>query len=194
MIGGAVSLFSRNARVATFDDSMPDEVLAMAARDDAEAFALLYERYRAAIYAFVLARLANPADAEDVTSQVFTKALAAMPRYREGSFRGWLYQIARNAIVDYQRRATRDVPLEPDRYSVAMGQPVDERIDRVHLRTTIESALAGLTPLQRQVVSLRLHGLSTVQIAAKLGLSIGAVKSAQHRAFCTLESLLEERP
>ena len=73
---------------------------------DAEAFGALYDRYVDAVYRYVYYRVRNEAEAEDVTSEVFFKALRAMPRYRPRQpFLAWLYRIARNAVIDRSGRA-----------------------------------------------------------------------------------------
>lgn len=73
---------------------------------DSEAFAVLYDRYVQMVYRFAYARLHNAAAAEDVTADVFMKALRGLTGYREQGrpFSCWLYQIARNAVADYYRR------------------------------------------------------------------------------------------
>ena len=71
---------------------------------DPSAFAPLYRRYVRSIYAFCYQRLGSKELAEDATSQVFANSLASLPRYRFGSFRGWLYAIARNVVTDERRR------------------------------------------------------------------------------------------
>ncbi|MGN6483098.1 MAG: RNA polymerase sigma factor, partial [Thermomicrobiales bacterium] len=90
-----------------------DHDLVQAARGGSgEAFDALYRRYAGEIEGFIAARVTDPELAADLTSQVFTKAFAALPRYQAGSFRGWLYAIARNAITDTWRRQRPTAPLE----------------------------------------------------------------------------------
>jgi DNA-directed RNA polymerase specialized sigma24 family protein len=68
-----------------------DNDLAALARRDPEAFGLLYDRYVDPVFAYCWRRLGKREDAEDATQQVFAKALSAIPRYREASFRSWLF-------------------------------------------------------------------------------------------------------
>lgn len=82
---------------------LSDEQLAARAQHDPNAFAPLYQRYVRPIYAFCFQRLGTRELAEDATSQTFVKALAALPGYRAGSFRAWLYTIAHNVVIDVHR-------------------------------------------------------------------------------------------
>ena len=90
-----------------------DEELALAARSDAAAFGLLYERHRLAVFRYARTRTASEDDAVELTAVAFERALAAMPRYRPtgGGFLAWLLRIARNAAIDAGRRAFA-VPLD----------------------------------------------------------------------------------
>ena len=86
----------------------PDEdapLIARARAGEAAAFGALYDRYVEAVYRYVFYRVRETAEAEDVTSEVFMKALRAMPRYETRQpFLAWLYRIARNAVIDRARR------------------------------------------------------------------------------------------
>jgi len=98
MAGGMVTM-------QTGDDGISDEEIVARAEHDPRHFAPLYRRYAKPIHAFVLRRTGDPEQAADITSQVFTRALAALPRYRTGPFRGWIYAIARNVVIDSRRSA-----------------------------------------------------------------------------------------
>src|SRR6266516_7631689 len=83
----------------------PDAELVAAARAEPGAFLALYDRYFERVLAYARLRIRDAATCEDVTSHVFTTALAQLPRFRgEGSFAGWLFRIARNAVNDVQRK------------------------------------------------------------------------------------------
>src|SRR5919204_3843210 len=87
----------------------PDAALVAAAREEPRMFLALYDRYFDRVLGYVRLRIRDAATCEDVTSHVFTTALAQLPRFRgEGSFGGWLFQIARNAVRDAQRRPELD--------------------------------------------------------------------------------------
>lgn len=173
----------------------PDEdALVAQARLDPAAFAPLYAGYLGPVYRYCYARLGTKERAEDATSLVFARALAALPRYqpgdRPGAFRSWLFTIAHHAVTDEFRRAA-NVPLPLDA-TVEIPDAAPSPEDHVlaadahrHLRRL----LADLPPDQRRVVELRLAGLSDQEIADVLGRSHGAVRTSQWRAVARLRRL-----
>src|ERR1700752_1940100 len=84
-----------------------------ASKGEAAAVGLLYDRHVDAIYRYVYYRVRDDAEAEDLTSDVFMRALKAMPRYEpRQAFLAWLYRIARNAVIDRARRGKSQVSYE----------------------------------------------------------------------------------
>lgn len=157
------------------------------AKEDREAFGVLYKRYIREIRGFIRSRTGrDDAVADDITSMVFTKALTALPRYTKGPFRGWLYQIARNTIIDEYRRRRPDGSIDeigdvPD----DVDDPLDHAVASDAARR-LHEAILTLRPAQREIVRLRLHGLSIAEIASRLEMTEDGVKSAQRRAFIAL--------
>jgi RNA polymerase sigma-70 factor (ECF subfamily) len=174
----------------TAEASDRDAELVARARRDRQAFAALYDRYLDAIYRFCYVRLGSREAAEDATSLVFTKAMDALPAYRGGAFRSWLFAIAHNAVAD-AHRATR--PVEPIEAAETIADPTpapDELALRHDAGRTVRASLQHLSPEQRAVVELRLAGLTGPEIASALGKSHAAVRIAQFRAFATLRDVL----
>lgn len=173
--------------------SIPDDELVRRAQADPETFGLLYTRYTREIHGFILSRVGGNVDvAQDLTSQVFTRAFTALPRFQTGTFRGWIYQIARNAVIDSYRRQRPTAPLTDAEYVTADQQALDDHVIAEDARAQLHSALAELKPVQREIVMLRLQGLTGVEIAARLGMHPDAVKSAQYRAFTKLRTHLQD--
>jgi RNA polymerase sigma-70 factor (ECF subfamily) len=170
-----------------------EDLIARAARHDADAFGALYERYLALIYRYVFYRVDDVAEAEDLTEQVFLKAWEALGHYqkRKVPFSAWLYRIAHNVIVDRHRTRKEILPLEGQLLRDATGGPED----RLDWRETIEAvayALSQLTPLHRQVLMLRfISGFSHAETARVLERSEEAVRVLQHRALAALRELLD---
>jgi RNA polymerase sigma-70 factor, ECF subfamily len=169
-----------------------DATLVAAAQLDRRAFAPLYLRYVDPVYRYCLRWLGAKEVAEDVTAQVFARAMDALPRYRtdSSSFRSWLFAIAHNALVDTQRarRPTGSLMLAalvPD----GRPGPEDQALAAEEQRT-VRDLLAGLAPEQRRVLELRLAGLTTNEIASALGRSPEAVRMTQSRAAARLRDLL----
>lgn len=172
-------------------DETPDEEMVERAQRDPRHFAPLYQRYAGAIHAFVLRRTGDPEQAADLTSLVFTRALAALPRYRNGPFRGWIYAIARNVVIDSRRRARPVVPMASAELIASGEIPLDEQAVANESRATLMAALDTLTGTQRRIVMLRLNGLTGREVADELGMSYAAMKSAQYRAFTRLREHLD---
>jgi RNA polymerase sigma-70 factor, ECF subfamily len=166
---------------------LSDQALVERAQRDPAAFEPLYDRYLDPIYAYCYRRLGTRELAEDATSQVFLQALAALPRFRAHSFRAWLYTIAHNVVVDLHR-ARPALPLIDD--ASLDGLVDDGRIDWRTSELDVRRLLAQLTPEQRDVVELRLSGMTGPEIADVLGRSRGAVRALQFRAYQHLRALL----
>lgn len=171
-----------------------DAALVASAQRDYAAFGPLYDRYAEPVYRYCYRRMGSHEAAADATSQTFLKALAALPRYRAGSFRGWLFAIAANVVTDVHRR--RGVGLftsDPSLVEAVVDRaPGPEAVAlAAEERQSVGDLLARLTPEQRHVVELRLAGLTGPEIATALGISIAAVRSSQFRAYTRLRRWLE---
>jgi RNA polymerase sigma-70 factor (ECF subfamily) len=174
------------------EPEMSDEALVALTRIDPTAFALLYRRYAPAVFQYCDRCLGDRPAAEDVTSAVFMRALAAFPAYRDrgGSFRSWLFAIAHNAIID-ARRARRPIESLDRVIDLADRAASPEDLALLALeRRDITGLLARLSPDQRAVLELRLQDLSDKEIAEALGRSPGAVRTVQYRAVQRLRALL----
>lgn len=176
--------------------SADDGALVARAKRDRRDFALLYDRYVDPIYRYCYRRLGTPEAAEDATSLVFTKALAALPRYREDgpSFRSWLFAIAHNTIADDLRSRIHraDQPLAAATEIVDSAPTPEDLALVAEASRTVRALLTRLTADQARILELRLAGLSGPEVAHALGRSPGSVKVAQFRAFARLRELLAE--
>jgi len=156
--------------------------LVEAAQSDPAKFDALYELHFERIYGFVASRTHDRSTAEDVTSEVFYKALASLPNYewRGVSFAAWLLRIAANAVVDRARRASRERPLSDD-----PGEPgVDLDLRVIEYRGRLFRLVNELPEAQRRVVYERfVEQRSIREIAGRLSKSEGAVKQLQLRAL-----------
>jgi RNA polymerase sigma-70 factor, ECF subfamily len=168
-----------------------------ASKGESAAFGLLYDKHVAAIYRYVYYRVRDDAEAEDLTSDVFVRALKAMPRYEpRQAFLAWLYRIARNAVIDRARRGNRQVSFEDALEHPGADQIVEPDAELLaHSDSaTLRGALAKLTPLQQEVVVLRyLEGYSTLEIARIVGKREGTVRGIQFRAIGALRQMIPSR-
>ncbi|HEY6204344.1 MAG TPA: RNA polymerase sigma factor [Candidatus Limnocylindria bacterium] len=175
-----------------------DAALAVrASKGDPAAFGTLYDRHVSAVYRYVYYRVRDDAEAEDLTSDVFMKALRAIPRYEpRQAFLAWLYRIARNAVIDNVRRGGRQVSFEDALLHPEVHNVVDPDLEVLagSDKDTLRTALGQLTPLQQEVIVLRfLEGYSTDEIAKLIGKREGTVRGIQFRALGALRQLIPSR-
>ncbi|MGC4104847.1 MAG: sigma-70 family RNA polymerase sigma factor [Thermomicrobiales bacterium] len=167
-----------------------DDLVQRVQNGDDEAFATLFTRYHHELRGFILARTGDPSAADDITNDVFAKVYRAIDRYHGGSFRGWIYQIARTTVIDYQRahRPTTTLNDHPDLVSPVPAP--DAAAIATEAREHLIAALSILPPVPRRIIELRLKGFPLTDICADLNMELSAVKSAQHRAFKKLRTHL----
>jgi RNA polymerase sigma-70 factor (ECF subfamily) len=181
-----------------------DDTLMATARDDPQAFSMLYERYREPVYLYCFRRLGSPEAASSAASGVFLKAFSSRHRYRPGgrrsdsTFRSWLFSIAHNAVVDAWRRTRHHARLATDddieRPIADPGISLEELAVGAEEARAVVALLARLPDRQREAVELRLAGLSTAETAQVLGISVSAAKSLQFRGYQMLRDLLRSDP
>jgi RNA polymerase sigma factor (sigma-70 family) len=171
-----------------------DRSLAERAQYSPDAFGTLYQRYLDGIYAYCARRVRSQQAAEDLTSTVFERAFTRLDSYRGGSFRAWLFRIAHNAVTDHYRRRRNLVPWEPH-----MSGSDDDPTPEDHAIANDEQAqlhdlMESLTEDQRQVVELRLAGLTGTEIADVVDRSPDAVKMLQYRALERMRNEISTDP
>lgn len=151
---------------------------------DAEGFAALYEENFERVYAFVARRVRNRHDAQDITADVFQRALANIGRFewRGAPFAAWLYRIAANAVADHMRKSSRETAIVEDDIAAA-------ELERVEERATLFRSVHRLPPEQRRVIVMRFaEGKSIREVAGEIGKTEGAVKQLQWRALQALRA------
>ena len=175
--------------------SHADEIdLVERAKKDPNAFGELYDRHFHQIYRFVYSRVREQATAEDVTSEVFIKALRGIGRYQDTGrpFSAWLYQIAVNAVND-RYRATRPVEDIDEQIGLASGGPALEELALQHEEIRrIWASVEKLPASQRTAMVLKFQeDMKIDDIAAVMGRSPGAVKLLLHRGVGKVRESME---
>ena len=158
----------------------------------------LYDAYAPLIYSYIYRRIQDAASAEDLTGEVFLRMLQALRS--DGawhtSFRGWLYRVAHNLVVDYYRRqpATPPVSLDDEIHEIeADGDGPETLAQASASRRALREALQQLTPEQQQVLALRFgQELATREVSQILGKSVSAVEGLQHRALAALRRIIKD--
>jgi len=163
-------------------------------------FDLWFREHRQTVYRYIRFRLATREAAEDVTSEVFMKALRAMDRYEadRASPRTWLLRIARNAVTDHlrslRRRSSLHVSLDRVPDLVANVPSQEERLLREERLEMILNANRRLRPADQEILSLRYGAeLDNQEIGDALNISGNAVAVRVHRALARLKEAVEEQ-
>ena len=171
-----------------------DEELARAfAGGDDAAFDELVRRYRNRVYGICLRYFGNPSDAEDATQETFVALLRRGATYSgAAAFSTWLYRVATNACNDIARkRSRRPRPSGRDVDTLGERADPDDQLAARELGVELEQALAALDPDHRQAVVLHdVAGLPYADVAARLGVPVGTVKSRVHRGHARLAAAL----
>lgn len=176
----------------------PDVALVSAALHDRAAFDHLFDRYWDPIFKFCFHALGDWHSAEDAAADVFLKALASLstfdPSHPGNSFQAWLFGIARHVVKSNFRYASRHPQdsMHSDFDFVDRGRSVEEIVTTGESQEQLRTLLNQLPPEQRELLELRLAGLTAVEISQVTGRSHDAIRKAQSRTIATLRKNLEE--
>lgn len=172
-----------------------ERLLVQAAQSDPAKFEALYELHFERIYYFLVRRVRDRATAEDLTSEVFHKALANLANYewRGAPFAAWLFRIASNALADQHKRASREHPSsESTQDPEAYPDPSSPDLEAIDYHARLFRLVDHLPTVQRQVIRERFVEQRTIrEIADRLKKTEGAIKQLQFRALQTLRTQME---
>jgi RNA polymerase sigma-70 factor, ECF subfamily len=169
-----------------------ERLLIEAAQKDPARFAELYENNFERVYVYIVRRVGNRAETEDLTAEVFHQALANLKgfEWRGIPFAAWLFRIAANLISDRWQSAGREVADNVGRVDSAQVSPVE--IEEVERRATLFRLVETLPAEQQRVVVLRFGEQKSIkEVAQEIRKTEGAVKQLQFRAISTLRSRME---
>jgi RNA polymerase sigma-70 factor (ECF subfamily) len=161
------------------------------------AFTQLYDIYFDKIYRYIFVRLRKQAESEDLTQEVFIKALKSIGSYKIGKtpFAAWLFRIAHNQMIDHVRKYAKkqEISLDEAPPSIGAEDPV-YMIEQKFEVAELNMAITGLSPAQQEVISLRfIADLPIADVAKILGKSEGTVKALQFNGTASLRKLLAGR-
>ena len=170
-------------------------------KQDADAFAELYDLYVEKIYRFVYFKVSSVEEAQDITSEVFLKAWNYLQKEETliNNINSFLYQIARNLIIDFYRQRANHEMVSVDSPSASIHEIADPQqnvtsdISRQLASKQVETYLARLKDEYKEVVILRyLEGYSTKEIASIVGKKRGNIRVLLHRAIKVMSDMAEQ--
>lgn len=164
-----------------------------AAQENPQAFATLYDQFIDPIYRFLLARLGNQAEAEDLAARTFLTAYEKLHTYsHRGSFQAWLFRIARNYYIDHLRHAGVESVYQPQLLSDTEPDPPEISFKRER-QAALQKAFASLEPEEQELLQLRFSAeLPFADIAEILNKSEAGVKKTTYRLLARLRQNLED--
>ena len=174
-------------------DPSDAELLARVGEHDREAFEVLYGRYVRPVFSLALRRLGDRGHAEDAVQDAFAAIWRSASTYRpeRGAAGGWLYTVARNAIVDRLRR--NGPPVDAELPELRSGEPGPaQQAEEADVSWRVHRALEELEPREREVIELAYwSGMSQSEIAEYLSLPLGTVKTRTRSGLARLATVLE---
>jgi len=160
------------------------------AKEDAEAFGQLYERYVDKIYNYVYYRTGNHHDAEDLTAKTFYQALRHVHRYTDRGlpFSAWLYRIAHNLVANWHRDRSRRQVIALDEIAwVTHREHPESGLEDEDDQRMLMRLIRRMPADRQQLLILKfVEQMSNLEIARIMGRSEGAIKSLYHRTLLAL--------
>lgn len=170
---------------------------------NAASFGALYDLYAPRIYRFIFVKTGNRTDAEDLTHEVFLsgwRTIAGWQKRDSVPFSSWLYQIARNRVIDWYRTAKSNPSLDemiagnslPTELVSTGGAGLMQALHQKFELQTVMDAVRELTPDQQDVIVMRfVEDLTPEETGAAIGKTASGVRLIQHRAIQKLKKTLE---
>lgn len=180
------------------------QLWAAGVRGESEAFGILYDRHAALVFSVAIRVLGNTQEAEDLTQDIFLKLMGDLSyNPKRGSLRTFLAIVARSRAIDRlrsrQRQSQRSQQLQRNSHSITNPMPSEaqgllDHLPYVDKGPQLRAALDHLSSQQRQVLQLSYYeGLTQAQIAERLNLPLGTVKSRARRGLLKLRRVMEPR-
>jgi RNA polymerase sigma-70 factor (ECF subfamily) len=168
------------------------------ARRDRQAFRPLFEHYHQRVFAYVASRVGRNQDAEDITAEVFQRAIRGLKNFvceHEGSFPAWLFRIAQREVArafSTQARSEREVAMD-ELPNIRDGSPdVETQVQRREQFAHLRHLIAQLSPRRQEIVTLRFYGeLRNRDIAIVLGIDEHSVSANLSRALDDLQRMMK---
>lgn len=170
-----------------------EQLIIQAQAGKQEALAELYETYFLRVYRFIFYRVSHKETAEDLTEDTFIKAFNSLSKLKAiGAFEGWLFQIARNLVIDYYRKKKQLIPLDAIENTLEYETNVVDIINLQIEQSILLKLLKELNDEQQSVIKMKfIEELDNSTIAQLLDKTEGAIRVIQHRAISKLKELFQ---
>jgi len=186
------------AAATPLPSEIEEGVIERAKTGEPQALGAVYDWYLPRVYRYVLSRVGNVTEAEDLTEDVFLRMLGAIGDYKRTGvpFSAWLFRIARNHVVShYRKNGVRKGQAALDEGMTDSKHDPAEIVETQMMIGEVALAVQKLPEAQRDVIALRFAGgLSIAETAQVLGKRQGNVKTLQHKAVLKLQKMLQTEP
>ncbi len=164
-----------------------EELMILVSNGDLDMMSVLFDRYHVKIFNFLLKMTRERDVSQDITQEVFYKALKYRTSYKKGKFSSWIYTIARNIFSDhYQSQKNKEQRLDEIGYKIEREEIY--QLEKDEIKEQLNKALAQLNQSDRELVIMnRYQGIKYQELAEITGSTAGAVKTKVHRAIHKLK-------
>ncbi|TSE08015.1 MULTISPECIES: RNA polymerase sigma factor [Aquimarina] len=164
-----------------------EELMILVSNGNLDMMSVLFDRYHIKIFNFLFKMTRDKEVSQDITQEVFYKAIKYRASYKKGKFSSWIYTIARNIFTDYyQRQKNKDERFDTIEYKIEQKEP--DQMDIKETNEELKRALNQLSNVDRELVIMnRYQGIKYQEIAEITGSTAGAVKTKVHRAIHKLK-------
>ncbi|MBU6447594.1 RNA polymerase sigma factor [Patescibacteria group bacterium] len=169
-------------------------LISQAKQGNEQAFAQLYELFFDKIFKFIFFRINDKEAAEDLTEEVFIKAWTKISDVNEESFGGWLYQIAKNKVIDHYRQRKATVNIEDIANILETDYDLPQQTDALFDSKLLIELIRELPPDQQIIIKLKfIEDLDNSEISELISKSEGSIRVTQHRAITRLQELYKKK-
>jgi RNA polymerase sigma-70 factor (ECF subfamily) len=173
------------------------KLLAVAAEGDRHAFGEFYEVFLNEIYRYILFRINEPDEAEDLTSKVFLEAWENLTggRHQQNikNIRAWIYQIARNKVTDYYRTRKHQEPIDDNPDKSLQGAWLESDVEDLFISQKLAEGVQKLKADYQEVIIMRfINQMSHAEVAAIMNITEGHVRVLQYRALQQMRGIMSE--
>ncbi len=178
--------------MTTNDRQQIEQLVVKTQHGDSQAFAKIYDCFVSEIYRYILFKINDVNDAQDLTAETFKRAWSYIARYKSNNFRAYLYAIARNLCFDFYKQNKNQTSLELIKEVKDETESLEQKVIVQEIKTELKSAITKLPNKYREIIILRfMNELSIKETSIITGMSSAAVRTTQTRAIGKLKILLK---